>query len=122
MRQMRELVVPTAELTRGFTEHEFAERADQAAFFGDGNELDGVNEPALGVLPTDEGLESSDCRGGYVDNRLVVHPQLAGRQGAAKFCLGVDAVAGLGPKSLREHGRSSSAVFFGLIHRCIRIA
>ena len=63
-----------------------ADRNNQAAFLGQGNELRRGNQAALRVLPTQQGLKAEDLLVG-VDYRLVEQAQLILLQGQAQVPL-----------------------------------
>ena len=72
----------------GRGEHPVAERADQAGVLGDRDELDRVEEPAVGVLPAHERLDGGDGAALQLDDRLVDDAQLALLDPAPQLVLG----------------------------------
>ena len=84
-RQVAQRSLPGCMLKAGLVEHEFTQCANEAAFFGDLDELHRRHRAALGVTPPHQGFHAADAAVRHIDNRLVDHEQLLGIQGSAQF-------------------------------------
>ena len=71
------LVLPHPALPQGLTQHPRGELAHHARPLREGDELVGQDEPALGVDPTDEGLDSRHAARTNERGRLVVENEAA---------------------------------------------
>ncbi len=69
----------------GALEHPVADRQDEAGFLGQGDEFRGRDRSLVGMVPTQERLGIDDIAGGEVDDRLVMHVELAVLQGAPQI-------------------------------------
>ena len=67
-----------------------ADRHDQAAVLGDGDELGGVEQAALGVLPAHERLDAGDLAGAQADHRLVVEGELVAVERLAQLAFDLE--------------------------------
>ena len=76
--------LPAGHLRDGHLEHLHGQRLDQAGVLGRGDELLRHEQPELGVLPADEGLDADDLSGTDVALRLVVQVQLVVVDAAAQ--------------------------------------
>src|SRR5207249_4944241 len=65
--------------------HPAAQRYDRADLLGERDELLREEQPPLGVLPADEGFHARDPPRLQRDERLIVEPQLATLERAAKL-------------------------------------
>lgn len=63
---------PSGGVGAGVGEHPIGKRLDEAGFFGQGDELAGADEAALGVLPAHERLEGDEIVAVQAHDRLVV--------------------------------------------------
>ena len=88
----------------GLTDGPFAERYDQSGLFRQGNECARRDHATLGVVPTNERLETANLIGRKIDNGLVVKLELVGGQGFAQIAL--QSTTGL---HLRVHFRLEKA-------------
>jgi len=74
--QRREaLVLPGAILPAGFEQHPRADRANQAALLGEGNEFVGLDPAAVGLRPADQRLDARDRAVVDAHLRLVVQAE-----------------------------------------------
>jgi hypothetical protein len=71
-----ELVAPGRELARRLTDHPPADGDHELGAFGEGQELQGPEEPQHRVIPAQEGLEAGEAAVIEGDDRLVVEDQL----------------------------------------------
>ncbi len=65
-------ILPCPGLGAGCFKDPFAEREDQAALFGDTDNLTRRNQFAVTVVPAQQGFNTGDFTGNQVDLRLVV--------------------------------------------------
>jgi hypothetical protein len=72
------LGAPGEELGAGGAQDPLAELDDQAVLLGDRDEVGRADEPAVRVLPADQGLDVPDGAAGQVDDRLVDQAELVG--------------------------------------------
>src|ERR1700688_958732 len=77
-------VLPFAGLSAGFIEYPSADLDNEAALYGDGNELGGKDASTVGVLPTHQGFGAGDLTGVEIDLRLKVQQELVALQSAAQ--------------------------------------
>ena len=71
-------IEPVLEIQQGAIEHEGGERARQPALLGDRQEMAGLEQPSLRVLPADERLDAMDAAGCELRLGLVVQDELPG--------------------------------------------
>ena len=81
------VIGPLRRIRAGATQHQAADRVDQAGLFRNGNELGRRDHAALGMRPAHQRLEAGDAPGRKIDQRLVVRPQhiVAGSPRAVRF-------------------------------------
>src|ERR1035437_2155120 len=87
MRPVAVVGVPSGGLSARLAEDPPAQLEDEAALFGDRDELRGREQTALGVLPADQGLDAFDLAVGDRHDRLVEQPQLFAFDRAAQLSL-----------------------------------
>ena len=76
-----------ADLTTGFLDHPPAEGYDQARLIGQRNELRGMEQSSLGMIPTEQRLNRQDASRRDVDDRLIGDVELAPLQRPPQVCL-----------------------------------
>ena len=86
----RAVALPGGCLPAGLPQHPGAERPDQPAGLGQGDELGRWDQPPGRVVPAAQGLGAGDLTRGEVEGRLVVEEQLPGLQRAAQVGLELD--------------------------------
>ena len=74
---------PVRRIVASLAQHPFAERDDEADLLGDADELGRRQQPLVAVTPAQQRLEAAGPLGADIDDRLVVHLELAARQGIA---------------------------------------
>ena len=99
-----------------------ADFADQAAFFGDRNEVGRAEQALAGVSPADKDFVGGGDPGFQVDDRLKVHLEFIAVDGAPQVGFDLEIIVGGGIHLRREVAVGIPAVGFGLIHRRIGIA
>jgi len=108
-------------LAAGGVQHPPAERVDEAALLGDGDEGGRRDDAALRVAPADQRLEAGQGAVGQGDQRLVVHLQLAALLGLAQVGLQLEALDHLGAHRRLEH-RPVVTLGLGAVHRHVGVA
>ena len=78
---------PDSGLPAGLAQHPLAERPDQAVGLGGRDELTGQHQPALGMVPADQRLDTGEAPGRELELRLVVQHELAPLQRLAQLAL-----------------------------------
>ena len=73
------LELPLVCLPAGGREDPAAQRDDEAGLLGQGDEVGGKEDPAVGMAPADQGLEADAPGSLQAQDGLVVHLELAGR-------------------------------------------
>ena len=68
---------PVGDLAAGGVEDPAADGGDVAGFFGEGDEVPGLEQAECWVLPADEGFHAEDLTRAQVGDGLVVEAQLA---------------------------------------------
>src|SRR6266536_4012178 len=91
---------PGAGLAAGFPQHPFAERNDELAVLGDGNEFGRIHFAPDRMIPAAQGLDARDPFAARVDDRLKRQAQTVALDGAAQIVLELLALAQIG-----IHGR-----------------
>ena len=114
-------LLPRGQLPTGFLQHHPPNRHDQPRLLRDRNERVGVQQPALGVLPARQGLEAFDRPVRQADDRLIVHPELAPRDGAAQVVLQCELLDGPCMHPRVEDRMPAVPGRLGAIHRGIGI-
>ncbi len=103
--------------------HEVAQPGDQAGFLGHRNEARRRNVAVGRMFPTHQRFEGHDAAGLDVDQRLIVHVELALRfQRGAQARFDGDALLQLAVHHGAEHLEVVPAAILGLIHRCVGVA
>lgn len=113
----------------GLAHDPFADRDDQAGFFGDADELIRTDHALLRMIPAQQGFQSLQAAAAQAQLRLVEHFQLVLVQRAAKVVFHEQLVVGLGMQRLGEDLDLVLAVGFrlvqrlpGMLHQGFRIA
>jgi hypothetical protein len=111
-----------SELAARLFEHPRAERHDEAGLLGQRDEVAGQDQPARRVLPAHQRLEAGDGAGVNVDDRLVVHLELASLQGPVQVVARAQLVhrALVGP--FVEHLGAGPALVLRPVHRGVGVA
>ncbi len=112
----RGLVTPCGQLAQGLFEHPLPDPHDQPALLGQGDELDGRDDPQGGVGPSDEGLDAFDGSVGNADDGLVDEMELTQLDGSPQVVLELDTLGDLRPHRLVEHRHRVPAGVLGLVH------
>src|SRR5579872_1182073 len=68
---------PACRIAAGGMQHLPSNHTDQADFLGDRNELARLDDAALGMVPAQQRLAADNLGGIEIDQRLIVHDQLA---------------------------------------------
>ena len=102
--------------------HPAADRLDQPAVLGDRDELAGVEQAALGVVPAHQRLDAGDLAGAEAIDRLVVQLELVALERVAQLALGLEAAHGAGPHLGVEELAAGAAALLGPVHRGVGVA
>ena len=79
--------MPGIGLPAGLAQHPRTQRTDQPAGLGGRDEGTGRDQPALGMVPADQGLDTGEAPGRELELRLVVQHELAPLQSLAQLAL-----------------------------------
>ena len=107
---------PGLRLRARFAQHPIADGHDQAAVFGNGNEIRWRDQPAQGMGPAEQCFRAGDFSGLEIDLGLIVQCEFLALESAPQTLLdglpldGADVHGGL------EKLITLAAVFLGLIH------
>ena len=110
------LLQPRPLLAAGLAQHPRADRHDQAALLGDGDEPVGRHQAAVGLGPADQGLHADQLAGEGVHLGLVVEGQLAGLEGPAQAALEFEAFAVARRDAVVEEADLVAAALLGQVH------
>ena len=114
--------VPRSDLLAGLVEDVGPEGLDQAGLLGDGDELGGGDEPALGVLPAHQGLNAEHGGASETHDGLVVDAQFTALKGATQIGLDFEAFDGSGPHAALERLDAIAAPLLGPVHGGVGVA
>ncbi len=119
--QFGDLLLPEAQLAARRFQHPRAERHDEPAHLGVRDEVVGLHEAELRVLPADERFERDDTLAGDVELRLVMNHELFAFERFAQQLLLRD--AGLQRRSERrvEELMRVAAAFLRTVHRDVGV-
>ena len=106
----------------GLLEHPAPDRQDQVGLLGDGDELRGRDEPALGMAPADERLEAAQLAARQADQRLQVQLELAVGDRAAQLVLDRQAAQDAGAQLGVEDLVAAAAALLGAVHGDVGVA
>ena len=115
-------VVPAERLAAGRLLHPAADRLDQAAVLGDRDELAGVEQAALGVVPAHQRLDADDLAAAQSDHRLVVQFELLALERVAQLALGLEPAHRARPHLGVEDLAAPAAALLGPVHRRVGVA
>ncbi len=101
---------------------EAVDQADEAAVLRDVEELLGQQQPASGVRPADQGLEPRPVAVAQVDDGLVVHAQLALRQGSSQVVLHGEPAVGAFAQGVGEDAAARPAGGLGGVEGGVGVA
>ena len=89
---------------------------DQVALLRHGDEVDGVDHAALGMLPAHQRLEARQLLGRQVDDRLIEDADLVLGERFAQIALERDAVVAVGAHLGAEDLDAVGAAALGAVH------
>ena len=115
-------LVPAERLAAGRLLHPAADRLDQAAVLGDRDELAGVEQAALGMVPAHQRLEADDLAAAQGDHRLVVQLELVAVERVAQLALGLEPAHGAGPHLGVEDLAAPAPALLRPVHRRVGVA
>ncbi|MNM41348.1 hypothetical protein D3C81_521640 [compost metagenome] len=111
--------MPGPQLRAGLVQHPVADRQDQAAALGDGNEHVRCQQAQLRMLPAQQRLGAGGGRIGRREFRLVVQQQFVARDRLAQVLQQAQLAVGTELHRGDEEGVAVPAGFLGVVHRRI---
>ncbi len=121
VQRVRTLLVQALQVAQGAGDDPVAERHDQAAFLGHGNEGVRPEQTAFGMQPTHQRLDADHAARVQTQPRLVVQLQLTTAQRAAQLALLVGQAAGTAADVLVVQAPGAALAGLGLTHRQLRM-
>ena len=118
--RLEPLLAPLEHLLGDRADHPVADRLEQAHLLGGGDEVVGVDEPAVGVVPAQQRLHRLQPAGLQLDDRLVVQDELVLGDRAPqprRQRQPLERVLG----DVGEHGRGRAAAALALVHRHVGV-
>ena len=112
---------PPLGLPAGLGDHPPADVDDDPGLLGQGDELAGRDETAVGPLPAHERLEADDPSRGEVELRLVVEAQFLVVDGPPQRLLRVDALEGEALVDLVVDREPAATLVLRLVHRGVGV-
>ena len=105
----------------GLIEQPAPDGDDEPRLLGEGNEVLGRDEPALGMRPADERLEPLDAPGRHLDDGQVVHAELLAHQRPPQVGLQVEQLRrALAHGGVEQHGPRAT-LRLGPVHGRVRV-
>ena len=117
-----DLVGPARELCADLVQHPATDRQDQPGVFGDLDELVGRDQPAVGVAPAQQRLETHQSLVGKVDDWLVVQFELLARDCVAEVALDRHSLHEVLAELRVEELKAAAAEVLGAVHRGVCVA
>ena len=115
-------VVPRERIAAGLAHDPQADRIDQPALFGDGDEHVGSQFLAVGARPAQQAFDRHDFARIAVDQRLVVYAKLVIGERMAQLVIHFLELFAAAVEAGVEPGATHLAALFGGIHRNVRAA
>ena len=115
-------VLPPHVLGAGLAEHPQPDLDDDAGLLGQADELRRRQQPSVGVVPADEGLDREHLARRHLDLGLVVDDQLAVVERLAQLDLVLELPAHLGPQRLVEDLDAIATELLGRVHGRVGVA
>jgi hypothetical protein len=117
-----ERAAPLGELDAHAVEHEGAERHDDPALLGDGDELRGRDGAEAGMRPARERLDADEAAAAEIHLRLVADFQRPGIHRVAELVLDLQPADQRGARALAEELDAVLAAALGLVERDVGVA
>ena len=118
----RDQAGPAQGVTAGLLEHPGADRDDQPGLLGRGDEVGGVDQSALGMVPAHERLGAADGAAGQLDLGQEAQHELAALDRPAQRELGLVAARGARAHAVVEDLVDPAATLLGAVHRGVGLA
>ena len=112
---------PGLRLGARFAQDPIADGDDQAAVFGNGNEIPWRDQPAQGMGPADQCFRAGDFSGLEIDLGLIVQCEFLAFESAPQTLLDGLALHGTNVHGGLEKLVTLAAIFLGLIHGGVRV-
>lgn len=118
----QDTLLPGFRLFAGGSEYPLADTFDQAGFLRQGNEIERRDQPALGMLPAQQGLDTDDAALAQIQLRLVIDLQFLTRQGMAQALFHGQPFQAAGVHVVGVELDIVAAALLGPIHRRVGVS